>query len=124
MRAICLASLVLAGCTTTPSASDLCLMESWPSWRTIQVPPQRDEFMRLISGNGTLPVEKRLALRMDEREAWFRNRDGRIRVCAYTPNKDVCSDGRSRSIEFRQQGTAWVAQELLEGVCVVVSSRR
>ena len=119
MRTVALVSLVLAGCATPPDAYDICIVNRHAGWQEIQAPAERDELMQLIPQNDLeAVVAASLALNTGQQEAWFRNHDGRIMACAYTPDLDVCDGGSARIVEFSNQGSAWTAAGVRQGVCV------
>src|SRR5712671_3277648 len=101
-------------------ASERCSAHAENGWHQIAVPPEAEMLMQLPSADLTIPIRSFLARRSSELSAWFRNSNGSLYACAYTPRQNACSGGSSRTIEFKRTGSSWVAGRPLEEECALI----
>ena len=109
-----LVPFMLCGCVTpAPDAAyDECGARRAEKWTLVER-PESDVFRS---------AELQLNASATEREVWFRNRDGRLLACVFTPDKDVCVDGHARTLEFTPKGSSWESGHVSDVECVVVTS--
>ena len=112
--------IALAGCAVTPRVRDAyegCSVSAKDGWRQISVPSESEMLLDLPT-KGTTSIRWDLATRRAEQSAWFRNSNGNLLACAYTPIHDACSGGNTRTVEFRQKESSWEAGPTMEEICV------
>ena len=106
---------MLCGCATpAPNADayDECGAQRADKWTLVEHP----------DSDALRSAELRLNANETEREVWFRNRDGRLLACVFTPGKDVCNGGNARTVEFTPKGSSWESGDVFDVECVVVTS--
>jgi hypothetical protein len=112
----------LAACNARqlPTAFEHCGLEAHLGWSQIEFPPERAEIIQIQLSEGRYrSVGEQLLTASIERETWFKNTDGRVAACVYTPTAmDACEGGVPRTILFRSNQGGWEITERKEGFCL------
>ena len=71
-----------------------------------------------ISSWATIEYERLLSASIEE-NAWFRNADGRLVGCVYTPSaQELCEGGQGRNVEFTSGTEGWKVSGTAEILCM------
>ena len=116
-----LVATCLAGCITRPTAYEHCLVNRSNGWvLSTQWPADRDDLLGLLSQGKT--VREQLSAPVSRKEVWFKRGPDGLTICRYQDIWDTCASS-AETTEFRKTRQGWLADAVLEKVCVTADKR-
>ena len=115
-----LIGLAACGAQQPPTAFEHCGLDPNTDWLQIESPPERVEIVKIPLTDGRYrSVGEQLLTASIESEVWFKNAEGTLAACVYTPAAlNACEGGVPRTIRFQASSDGWRIVERSEGFCL------